>query len=529
MSVDLLQAFQAHPEGAALLPASGPLVVAVSGGLDSVVLLHLLRFGALADPERLVAAHIDHGMRAESAADAEWVRQLCGTWQVSCVVRRLDAAPASEAEAREGRWQALAEVSAQAGAMAIITAHHLDDQAETVLHHVARGTGLRGLRGMLPRSESEPELQPELQTGPQTGARRQPHQRVRPLLPWTRAELHDYAQQHGLSWRDDATNLDRAFTRNRLRLDVLPALETAVPGATRSLARLAGLARDEEDALSEATQRLLEPMLRRPLEPGATHLRLPQAELAALGPALRTRLLRAAARRLGVRLDASASNRAAEFVAQAQSGQELHLTDALVVSRGFDDIQMAAGAATTVAAPPASPPPATGAPAAEVCLEPIEQGSVALDLAPALDTAAPGTASPEPPERITWRISWRAAASQSGSPAGQAPSASPPAPDDWRIELAVSALHLPLSVRAWRPGDRVRRAGGTSKVTKLFMAARLDRARRRGHPVVCDARGHVIWVPGVPGAVAEGVQMHDAGTDGPPPTFLQLEIRHDPE
>ena len=394
MSIDLLQAFRAHPEGAALLPASGPLVVAVSGGLDSVVLLHLLRFGALSDPDRLLVAHIDHGMRAESTADAEWVRDLCRAWQVSCVVRRLDAVPASEADAREGRWQALAEVSAQAGATAIITAHHLDDQAETVLHHAARGAGLRGLRGIMPQSEPDDEPHMGQQSG--ASARPQSHQRVRPLLPWARAELHDYAQQHGLSWRDDATNLDRAFTRNRLRLDVIPALEAAVPGATRSLARLAGLARDEEDALSEATRRLLEPMLEHPGSPThdevATELRLGQADLAELGLALRTRVLRAAARRLGVRLDASASHRAAEFVAQAQSGQQLHLTDGLVLSRAFDDIKMAAGAAAAPSARPVSQLPAAGAPAGEVRLEPVEQGSIALDpvLNPDSDVASPG-------------------------------------------------------------------------------------------------------------------------------------------
>src|SRR5215213_7551113 len=214
------------------VPPGAHLLAAVSGGADSVVLLHLLRFELGA---AVTAAHFDHTMRPGSAADAAWVKGLCAAWGVPLVGVRAERPPRSEAEAREARYAFLEEARERAGAEWIATAHHADDQAETVLFRVLRGTGVAGLAGI-------PEID-------------QAAGIVRPLLPFWRAELRRYARAHRLRWREDATNLVADPARNRIRLELLPRIEkTVAPGARRALVRLAALAREEEGAW----ERLLE-------------------------------------------------------------------------------------------------------------------------------------------------------------------------------------------------------------------------------------------------------------------------------
>src|SRR4051812_7461857 len=162
------------------------LLAAVSGGADSVVLLHLLRFVAEGMGMTVSAAHFDHAMRPDSGADAQWVAGLCAAWDVPLVVGRADGTLRSEGEARDARYAFLEAARAGAGADWIATAHHADDQAETVLFRVLRGTGVAGLAGIAPVD----------------AARRL----VRPLLPFRRAELRRYARSHGLRWREDSTN-----------------------------------------------------------------------------------------------------------------------------------------------------------------------------------------------------------------------------------------------------------------------------------------------------------------------------------
>jgi tRNA(Ile)-lysidine synthetase-like protein len=204
-----------------------PLLVAVSGGCDSVVLLHLLRF-ALPAPPHLHAAHFDHAMRPGSAADAAWVRGLCTAWDVPLLHAHADTRLRSETSARDARYRFLRAAAAEVGAAHVVTAHHADDQAETVLFRMLRGTGIDGLAGMRA-------------LGP-TGI-------VRPLLPFWRAELAAYARRAGLRWRRDPTNDALTTARNRIRHRLLPDVERSfAPGARRALVRLAEQAREEAEA-----------------------------------------------------------------------------------------------------------------------------------------------------------------------------------------------------------------------------------------------------------------------------------------
>ena len=209
------------------------VLVALSGGADSVALTCLLR--ELPDGPELVAAHFEHGIRGEeSLADAAFVRELCAAWGIPLVEERCDV-PALARErgvglehaAREARYAFLRRAAAENGCDGICLAHHLDDQAETVLMHFFRGSGLHGLRGM---TVEEGDL-------------------LRPLLRIRKAELTGYLTEREIPWREDATNRLPDTPRNALRLEVLPRVEAIYPGAAQAVSRLSRIARDEDDFL----------------------------------------------------------------------------------------------------------------------------------------------------------------------------------------------------------------------------------------------------------------------------------------
>ena len=214
------------------------LLVAVSGGADSVALLCLLREQC---PEtELVAAHFEHGIRGEaSREDERFVQQLCDRWGVPLVEGRADVPALAahwglglEEAARKARYAFLRKAMAQQRCEGICLAHHLDDQAETVLMHLLRGSGLHGLSGM---AEESGDL-------------------LRPLLRIRRQELRDYLTGRGIPWREDETNQVPDNPRNALRLQALPALEAIYPGAAEAIARLSRIAKVEDDYVSAKAQ-----------------------------------------------------------------------------------------------------------------------------------------------------------------------------------------------------------------------------------------------------------------------------------
>ena len=220
------------PLDRSLLPPGSRVLCAVSGGADSVCLLHLVR--ALPDLECL-AAHYDHGLREESARDAAFVASLCRDWGVPLYTERGDAAAYArqtrqsvETAARELRYDFLRRAADEAGADLIATAHNLNDNAETVLFHLARGAGLRGLAGIPERRENI----------------------VRPLLGVTRAQIEDYLAERGLPHVEDATNARDDYARNYARHHVLPAMERLHPGATANIARMARTVSEDEAYLA---------------------------------------------------------------------------------------------------------------------------------------------------------------------------------------------------------------------------------------------------------------------------------------
>lgn len=234
----------------ALHPSSKtPIAIALSGGLDSTVLLHLAHAWAKEHGVALFAFHVHHGISPHADDWLRHCRAQCEALGVrfdsrSVVLQKSKSGV--EAAARKLRYAALGEMCAQHGVKLMLTAHHLDDQAETVLLQLLRGSGMAGLSGM-DAANSAPELLGNADLV-----------MARPLLPVTRQALEAYAQEHALKWIDDESNLDARYARNALRLQVMPALSAAFPGFQERFARSAAHAQSAQRMLAElAAQDLL--------------------------------------------------------------------------------------------------------------------------------------------------------------------------------------------------------------------------------------------------------------------------------
>ena len=219
------------------------ICVATSGGMDSTALLHYLKARERACGYVLCALHCEHGIRGEeSRSDMRFVQTLCGEWNVPLYIFEEDCLKRAEREkcsvetaARTFRRACYARVLDEGKADYIATAHHADDEAETVLFRIARGASLSGASAMRAREGSL----------------------IRPFLDWDREKICAYAEENGLSYCTDNTNFSTEYTRNKLRLTVFPALEEAVSGAKENFARFAALAAEDDEYLYKKSRELL--------------------------------------------------------------------------------------------------------------------------------------------------------------------------------------------------------------------------------------------------------------------------------
>jgi tRNA(Ile)-lysidine synthase len=264
------------------------LLLALSGGGDSVALFHAMRALKTAGPGRLVVGHVNHGLRGEeSEADERFVRELCQRFCVPCDVVRASIDPAMpeaadglETAARTIRYQKLEEMAARCGARYVVTAHTADDQAETILHRIVRGTGIHGLAGI-------PRARP---LGPACTL-------IRPLLGLRRSELASYLADVGQSFRSDSSNADPRFTRNRLRHQLLPLMAAQFnSGIVDALLRLGSLAGEAQEVIDRRVQELATHCV---LRDGSGPLRIQLQPLAGQPPYLLRELLIAAWREAG--------------------------------------------------------------------------------------------------------------------------------------------------------------------------------------------------------------------------------------
>ncbi len=453
--------FRDHLAASGCLDGAQQAVVAVSGGIDSMTLLHLLRFSDAAPSLTLHAAHLDHRMRPESAADAAWLGEVCAAWGVAYHLRAAATPVRTEAEGRELRYRFFAKVAEGLGTgTAILTGHTADDQAETVLFRMARGSGPRGLGGIHPGRSPSP---------------------VRPLLPFRRAEVGAYAAAYDVPHREDPTNRDPRWTRNRLRHQVLPALEAAVPGAAASLAALADTSRLESAALDQLLDdRIAALASARSDAQSRPGLSFGREAIAALPDPLLTVLLRRVATRLGGSPGRGATASLLRFVREAPSDRRVELAGGVTVEHQLGVLRFGGavdgGADTRL---PPDPPPVTPPPSGPRPTPPSPH--IRIDPPSGEDAFTHGACS------VT--VSWQ--------PADEIP----PDPGEGSRSLFVAhfppgSVRFPLDVRPWAPGDRMTLPYGKKKVKKILLEARVPANCREGWPVVADAGGSIVWVPG---------------------------------
>ncbi len=258
------------------------VLLAVSGGCDSVALLRAMTAIRARGAGRLCVAHLNHQLRPEADSEETFVTALCRHLKTPCEVARIHLvvqADGVEAAARDARYRFLSDAAGHLGARYVVTAHTADDQVETILHRILRGTGIGGLAGM-------------------SRARLLGHATlIRPLLGTERAELAAYLRDIGQPCCEDASNADRRFTRNRLRHELLPHLAQEFnPGVRESLLRLGALAGEVQAVVDSLVDALRDTTVHRD---SANALEFDLAKLAGQPPYLVRELLLAAWRRQG--------------------------------------------------------------------------------------------------------------------------------------------------------------------------------------------------------------------------------------
>ena len=418
----MLEQAQALTREYAMLAPGSHVLCAVSGGADSVCLLHWLRAQAVSGGFALTAAHFDHQLRgAESQRDAAFVQRLCEDWGVPCEEGAGDVSGEAarqgtgiEETARRLRYAFLERTAEEVGADVIATAHNADDNVETLLLHLIRGSGLQGLTGIRPRR----------------GAL------VRPLLTTTRAEILDYLAENALTHVEDSTNADTAYTRNKLRREVIPLLRELNPrleeGLTAAMTRL----RADNDYLT--AQALSVAREAEPTRSGG--LAIPAAQVGRRPGRLGEHQFRAA-----------------------------HLTSVVALSRSAD-------------------------PSGSVDLPhglTARRAYGLLLLEPANDEGPGWTPVPleVPGETDLPSLGWRLVCRPATAPL------SPPE-DPFLCYLDPAALDGPLVVRPRAAGDTIALPGRPRKrVKRLYIDAKVPRLDRGRLPLVADRKGPV-WLAG---------------------------------
>ena len=229
-----------------LLPSEQRVLVAVSGGQDSLCLIKLLLDLQPKWGWDLAIAHCDHRWRSDSAANADYIEQLAQSWHLSFYRQTAQQIPKSEADARRWRYQVLSEIAFGFNYARIVTGHTASDRAETLLYNLIRGSGADGLQALTWKRP----LEVETDTNNNVWL-------VRPMLEILRSQTGQFCQDQGLNIWEDSTNEDLAYARNRIRTELIPYLQTHFnPQTEQALAQTAELLQAEVDYLEQATEQL---------------------------------------------------------------------------------------------------------------------------------------------------------------------------------------------------------------------------------------------------------------------------------
>jgi tRNA(Ile)-lysidine synthase len=429
------------------------IVVAVSGGPDSLALLHgLLQIVA---GERLVTAHLDHGWRAASAADADYVRRLADSWGVACYTDRIDTVEVARAEGlsleeagRQARYRFLAQVAEAEAADFVATGHTADDQAETVLMNLLRGSGLTGLRGILP-STTVPGSDKSLHL-------------IRPLLEVSREAVLAYCLEQQLRPLEDPSNQDLSFWRNRVRHQLLPLLNDHVTGVAGHLQQLALTAAADDQLLAELTENAWNELLE---DQATDRLELNLAGWRALPLSLRRRTLRYAMEQLrssGQNVGFRTIEQARQVAETAQVGAQSTLPGDYRLVVEYEHLVLQAATAVSAARYPQLP------------------GSTPLALSP--------------PTEMPLANGWLVSASWLAQPDLAAISHNR---DPW-VAFVDGEEAGELQMRPRRPGERFQplgMGGRSAKLKEVMIDRKIPAALRARWPLVAG-EDHLVWLVG---------------------------------
>lgn len=434
------------------LPPDTPLIIALSGGPDSLTLLHLLT--QLHPTDKLIAAHLDHAWRPSSAAEAQSVAATAVSWGVTCHIERADVVALArdqgltlEEAGRTARYQFLARLARQLGTTTIATGHTADDQAETILMHLLRGSGLSGLRGMLPVAPlpGAPDLT-----------------LIRPLLTIPRAAILAYCQEHNLTPIEDPTNADTTFFRNRLRHQLLPLLTQYNPQVQQHLQTLAATTAADYALLDDLTRQSWSTLL---LESGRDWLRFDHAQWSTLPLSLRRSTLRHALSLLRPGLN----NVGFRTLEQARHVLEAAHVRAQSILPGNITLTLDYNHATLSAVAPPPPPPLPQLPHETTYTLPI-------------------------PGRLPLANNWTLEATlltEIDLPAIQSNR------DPWLAFIDGDDIDQ-LLVRPRQPGERFQplgMSGSTTTIKEVMINRKIPAALRPLWPIVATPH-HLLWLPG---------------------------------
>ncbi|TVY06786.1 tRNA lysidine(34) synthetase TilS [Paenibacillus cremeus] len=429
-------------------PGEG-VVVAVSGGPDSVGLLHLLFVLSERWSWKLTVAHVNHGFRGEeSVREAEMVEQLTKRLGLVFEGTHIDVpgyieetGMNAQVAARELRYGFLLEVAERRGATRIALAHHADDQAETVLMRILRGTSPSGLAGIPLRRMEKKGV--EL---------------IRPLLRINKSEIVAYCVQHELPFCTDSSNLENKYFRNKVRNEVLPYLSRYNEQLPASLGRLADLAGAENDFLDQEARAILERHVR-----SDDGIFIWSAKwFAGVHVALQRRLIKLILNYLASDPDGIDFHKVEEVrtaLLLADKNTRWEIGQNIRLSREYDRITV-----HTMVLPPLP------------YRHSLDQNQQQLEI----------------PETGAW-LDIRVADGMLDERLKREPY------DPYAARFDADELVFPLTVRSRQAGDRFAPFGlnGTKKVKDMFIDAKIPSARRERIPIVADATGRILWLPGI--------------------------------
>jgi len=461
-----------------LIPRKELVVVGVSGGADSVSLLHVLAKWREASGIKLHVAHLNHQLRGtESEADAEYVSDLVGSLRIPVTISSEDVAAyraerncSVEEAARELRYAFLARVAREVGASRIALGHTRDDQVETILMHILRGTGITGLCGLAPCSPMAYDSQampPPCEASKVSKGQRPNLLVIRPLLGVTREETASYCQEHQLEPRVDSSNLSPSFFRNRLRLHLLPLLRQYNPSIDEALLRLADIAREDIAFIEQQAAALWAELAR--LENGAVYL---DKKLVAGLPVALQKLVG------DVRDIEAVHIEAARSLLSKSAGKRVSLPHGILGHSGYDELVLT-GRASPVGSEAGQP-----------------------ELVPSPFPPLPGLFSLKVPGKTTvsgWTVKAGIvrgrAASQSSRDASGTGKGTPQ--NNLVAHFDLLRAGTELSVRPRRPGDRFQPLGmnQAKKLYEFMVDAKIPRSWRGRIPIVYSPQ-QIVWVVG---------------------------------